>query len=84
MKWGHNFLVATTWTNIVGDRKSAVTIRVWWQSRPLQKKASFVEVVVAPISGYTSSPLRMHVTNDEKMSMWRKQCHQHVGTHMNT
>ena len=44
------------------------TIRVGWQSRPLQKKkASFVEVVVAPI---TSSPHRMHVAYDEKMSMW--------------
>ena len=24
VKWGHSFLVATTWKNIVGDRKSAV------------------------------------------------------------
>ena len=31
------------------------------------KKASFVEVAVAPI---TSSPHRMHVAYDEKMSMW--------------
>ena len=53
VKWCHSFLVAITWKNIVGDRKSAVflcTTRVGWQSRPLQrkKKASFVEVAVAP------------------------------------
>ena len=53
MKWGHSFLVATAWKNIVGDRKWAFflcTTRVGWQSRPLQKKASFVEVAVVPIS----------------------------------
>ena len=69
VKWCHSFLVATTWENRVGDRKSAVflcTIRVGWQSRLLQKKASFVEVAVAPISGRPSSAYRMHVTNDEK------------------
>ena len=38
------------------------------QSRPLQNIASFVEVAVAPISGHTSRPHRMHVANDEKMS----------------
>ena len=42
-----------------------VMARVWWQSRPLEKKASFVEVAVAPISGLTSSPRRMHVTNEK-------------------
>ena len=73
VKWGHCISVATTWKNIVGDRKSAVflcTIRVGWQSRPLRKKASFVEVAVAPINGHTSCLHRMHVADDEKMSMW--------------
>ena len=72
--WGLNemvsyLLVATTLKNFVCDRKSAVflcTIRVGWQSRPLQKKASLVEVAVAPIIGHTSSPHRMHATKDEK------------------
>ena len=34
------------------------------------KKSSFVEVAIAPISGHISPPHRMHVTNDEKTSMW--------------
>ena len=65
------FLVATTRKNQVGDRKSVVFLckfRGGRQSRPLQNIASFVEVAVAPISGHTSRPHRMHVANDEKMS----------------
>ena len=73
VKWGHSFLVATTRKNTVGDRKSAVFCVRFVQSGNLvrcKNKASFVEVAVAPISGHTSSPHRMHVTKDEKMSMW--------------
>ena len=70
VKWGHSFLVATTRKDIVGDRKSAVffvydSCRVEVSSR-CKKKASFLEVAVAPISGHTSSPHRMHVATDEK------------------
>ena len=53
VKWCHSFSVATTWKNIVGDRKSAVfcvydscTVAV----SSFAKKASFVEVAVGPIS----------------------------------
>ena len=51
------------------------------QSRPLQGRASFVEVAVAPTSGHTSSPHRMHAANDERAS--GKKCRQHVNTHTN-
>ena len=56
VKWGHSFVVATTWKNKVGDRKSAVclcTTRAGWQSRPLQKKKSFM----SPPSNQSPTPL---------------------------
>ena len=71
MKCGHSILFVTVReTKSVKEKRSFFVCKFHGgrQSRPLQNIASFVEVAVAPINGHTSSPHRMHVANDEKMS----------------
>ena len=79
-----NFSVATTQKKQSEIRNRPLllcTIRVGWQSRPLQKKkGSFVEVAVALISGHTFPSHRMHVQMMKNEHVVKK-CHQHVNTH---